>query len=565
MRTAPRLPLLALLCLPAPALCGPSDDVALPPPEAVSAELDLLMEQVWRKEKVEPAAPASDLELLRRASLDLQGVIPDEARVRAFLSDRRPEKRQELVRALIKEEAFARFTALRWSYLLVGREYLFKTYAAKKLMDMKARMDGQGETEAESEPRDDRPVPPLVGWLEDQLQKNAPWDQVVREVVGAKGAADENPATHYMIRHLRDGKAEELAGSAMRLFQGLQIQCAQCHDHPYTEWKQHDFYGVAAFFTRTAARRKPDPDKKDGKGAFEVIDRPDGQIRIAVPPGERGQMVLPRFATGSVIPPGRGVDRRTELGKLMTAADNPWFAKAMVNRFWWFLFGRGLANPVDDLEVGTSKHPEALERLARDFKDSGFDVRRLVEVIALTRAYQLASGGKEETRAAQLELLARMPLRQLSAEQLFFSVVEATGTGDTRTTDLRARARLEKTKLQLLRQFLQTFADDEAEEVVEEGTIPQALLMMNGPVSNDAIRPRPGHPLYDRLFALPELEQRVDLVWVRVLSRPPTPDERRAVRALLERPEAKTAAGQSQAWADVVWALLNSPEFCLNH
>ena len=574
----PRLrPLCLLALLATPALAGPSDEVALPPPEAVSAEVDALMEQVWKEKGIEPAKPASDAELLRRMCLDLHGVIPEEERVRAFLGDKSRAKRQVLVRALLEEEAFARFSALRWSYLLVGREYLFKSFAVKKVMDMRARRQermegmeggtqpGADEMDGEMEPRDDRPVPPLTAWLEDRLRENAPWDQVVRQVVAAQGTVEENPAGHYLVRHLRDGKAEELAGSSMRLFQGLQIQCAQCHDHPYTAWSQHDFYGVAAFFSRAAARRVPDPDAKNGKGGFEVLERPDGQIRIAAPPGERGQMVLPRFTTGQVIPPGKGVARREELGKLLTSPENPWFAKAMVNRFWSFLFGRGIVTPVDDLEVGTSLHPQVLERLARDFRDSGHDVRRLVEVMLLTRAYQLGSAGPVETRAAQQEALARMPLRQLSAEQLFYSVMEATGTGDARTRSLRERARLERTKVQLLRQFLQTFADDEAEEVVEEGTIPQALLLLNGPVSNEAVRPRPGHPLFDRLFKLEGLKARAELVWVRFLGRQPTPDELRTVEKLFARPDGKTAAAQAQGWSDVMWALLNSPEFSFNH
>ena len=565
MRTAAALALLALV---SPALAGPSDDVALPTPEAVAAEVDALMEKAWKAAGVEPAGPASDAVFLRRASLDIQGVIPDEARVRAFLADERPGKRREMIRTLLQEVGFARFTGLRWAYLLVGRDYLYRSLAVKKLAQMQGRM-GAGYGGMSEEDAEDRPVPPLVAWLEDRLQANAPWDGVVRDLVSAKGSADENYATHYLIRHLRDGKAEELAGSAMRLFQGLQIQCAQCHDHPYTAWKQTDFYGIAAFFSRAGARRRADMLAKDGKGAFEVVDRADGQIRIPVagddPRRSTGQLVLPRFATGAVIPPGRNVERRDELARLLTAPENPWFAKAMVNRFWSFLFGRGLANPVDDLEVGTVEHPEVLERLARDFRESGYDVRRLYEVMASTRAYQLASGGKAEGRDEQLALAARMPLRQLSAEQLFFSVLEATATADTRTANPRERARLERLKLGVLRQFLQTFADDEAEEVVEEGTIPQALLLLNGPLSNDAVRPRQGHPLYDRLFQLQGTDARIETIWLRVLGRPATADERKAVEELLRRPESKAAAGQASAWSDVIWALLNSPEFALNH
>lgn len=301
-----------------------------------------------------------------------------------------------------------------------------------------------------------------------------------------------------------------------------------------------------------------------------MFDRDNGQIRIPAPPGETGRMVLPRFLTGEVIRPGGGVDRREELARLMTAPTNPYFARAMVNRVWSFFFGRGIISPVDDLETKDYPHPAVLDLLVRDFKQSGHDMRRLCEVILSTRAYQLSSSGPssasdDDLREAQLSLFARAPLRSLSAEQLFYSVLSATGAEDVRTNDRRARARLERLKLGLLRKFIQTFGDDEGEEVVEEGTIPQALLLLNGPLTNDAIRPRANHPVYERLFRMKSHDERIETIYLRVLGRMPTADERGALRDLLSSDDARAAAGQAQAYADIYWALLNSSEFTFNH
>lgn len=566
------------------ALVGPvqaAPDEAASPRSAteVAAEVDGLMAAGWKQAKLEPVGPASDAEFLRRLWLDVTGVVPDEDVARAFLASDAPDKRRLAIREALGSDGFARSMALRWAYLLVGREYLFRTLqysqverAAERMRDMREAMEG-GMAPGDMEPgyESDGPAPPLAEWLEGKLRSNTPWDQVAREVLTAQGRVDENPATHWVLRYVRDGKAEELAGSAVRVFQGLQIQCAQCHDHPYTDWKQQDFYGVAAFFSRTAARRLPPPEgSKRKQGPFQVFDRDNGQIRIPAPPGETGRMVLPRFLTGEVIRPGGGVDRREELARLMTAPTNPYFARAMVNRVWSFFFGRGIISPVDDLETKDYPHPAVLDLLVRDFKQSGHDMRRLCEVILSTRAYQLSSSGPssasdDDLREAQLSLFARAPLRSLSAEQLFYSVLSATGAEDVRTNDRRARARLERLKLGLLRKFIQTFGDDEGEEVVEEGTIPQALLLLNGPLTNDAIRPRANHPVYERLFRMKSHDERIETIYLRVLGRMPTADERGALRDLLSSDDARAAAGQAQAYADIYWALLNSSEFTFNH
>ncbi len=546
----------------------PDGTKASPPaPVEVARAVDALMAEGWKAAGVEPRERASDAELFRRLHLDATGSIPDEDAVRGFLDSKSPKKWETAVRAALLSSGYARSMGLRWGSVLVGREYLLRTLQYRRAEQMVQALQGgmrEGQTDGYAE--SDGPVPPLVAWLEERLARNAPWDEVARDLISASGPADENYATHFMLRYVRDGKAEELAGATARVFQGIQIQCAQCHDHPYTAWTQADFYGVAAFYARTAARREPPPpDSKRKQGPYVVFDRGAGQIRIPAPPGEQGRLILPRYLTGDVVPPGAAVDRRAELGRLVTGEKNPYFARATVNRVWSYFFGRGLVSPVDDLESTESLHPKVLEHLAADFRASGHDLRRLSEVILLTRAYQLTSAGPERGREPEVAAFARAPLRGLSAEQLFDSILTATGAEDIRTDDRRARARIERTKFALLRTFLQTFGDDEGEEAVDEGTIPQALLMLNGPLTNDAIRPRPGHPVYDRLFRMKDADARIDTIYLRALGRLPSPSERATVTAALEADAAKGPLGQAQAYADVFWSLLNSSEFVFNH
>lgn len=551
------------------------ETTTLATPAQVAAEVDRLMAEGWKAAKVQPRPPASDAEWLRRASLDVTGVIADEEVVRAFLASEAADKRERAIQSMLASDGYARSMGLRWAYLLVGREFLLRSMqyrAAEMMMERRQqrmdRADGGGEAMDDEPSSHEGPVPPLVGWLEQKLATNVPFDQVVRELISATGVADENPAVHYVLKHARGNQeaAAELAGHSMRIFQGLQLQCAQCHDHPYTQWKQQDFYGIAAFFSRVQARRLPAPEGSEQKnGPFEVRDRNDGQIRIPAPPGETGRLVLPRFHTGEVARPGAGVDRRAELARMITATTNPLFARAIVNRVWSFFFARGIIHPVDDLETTDHPHPQVLALLERDFRQSGHDLRRLCEVILRTRAHQLGSAGPEEGRDAELAAFARAPLRTMTAEQLFYSVLSATGAEDVRSRDAGQRRRVERMKANLLKKFVTTFGDDEGQEVVEEGTIPQALMLLNGPLTNEAVRPRPGHAVYERLFRMRSADERIETIYLRTLGRMPDASERAALRELLGTDEARGAAGQAQAYADIYWALLNSAEFGFNH
>lgn len=558
-----------------------AESKALAKPKRVAKEIDRLLEKRWRKEKLKVADTTTDAEFLRRISLDLTGSIPSEEVATRFLSKGGGD-REALIQELLGSKAYARHMATRWANLLVGRRYLIRLRGYKRMMrnqamrrKMAERMMGEkgmdeGSIDGYGE---DNELLTFTEWLERQFSENKPFDQVTSDLLTAEGTPLNNPAVHYMLS-FREGKAPETTGHVMRVFQGLQLQCAQCHDDKYEpEWTQRVFWGVTAFFSRTRIRRQLPPGmtrqeaRKAGKrGPFEVYDVERGQARIPAPPGETGRLVLPEYVTGDVISPAKGVKRRVELAKLITDQENPYFARAIVNRVWSFFFERGIIDPVDAINQDDFALPELMELLETDFRRSGYDLQRLVSILVRTKAYHLSSRGEAEGRADSEELFARMPLRQLSAEQLFYSVAQATGIEDVGNGNRRVRRRLEQMKFRLLQQFVVTFGtEDEEGESVEEGTIPQALMRLNGRLTNDAVRPRPGHPVYDRLFRMNKLDQRINSIYLRVLSRLPSKTERKKVRSFLSQPENRQALHQATATADVIWALLNSAEFSLNH
>jgi hypothetical protein len=573
---------------------GPSDDPPQPTaekkdlksPPKVAKQIDRLLSKRWKKDKVKVAERTSDAEFLRRLSLDLTGSIPSEEVARRFLAKRGGD-REALIEELLASKAYSRHMATRWANLLVGRRYLIRLRTYKRAMRMQRvkrkmaeRMMGEEGMEEKGMDEgsiqgygEDNELLTFSEWLERQFSENKPFDEITTDLLAAEGTPLENPAVHYMLS-FREGQAPEATGHVMRVFQGLQLQCAQCHDDKYEpEWTQRVFWGVTAFFSRTKVRRLPPPGmtrmeakKANKRGPFQVFDMPRGQARIPAPPGETGRLVLPEYITGDVISPAKNVKRRVELAKIITAQDNPYFARAIVNRAWSFFFERGIIDPVDAINQDDFALPELMELLEDDFRRSGYDLRRLVSILTRTKAYHLSSRGKAEGRVEAEELFARMPLRQLAAEQLFYSVVQATGIEDVGNGNRRVRRRLEQMKFRLLRQFVVTFGtEDEDGESVEEGTIPQALMRLNGPLTNNAVRPRPGHPLYDRLFRMEKIGDRIDTIYLRVLSRRATVLERRKVARFLALPENRQALGQATATADVIWALLNSAEFSLNH
>jgi len=505
---------------------------AEPPSEReMAARVDAHLAEVWERERIQPAPPAEDAEFLRRAWLDLCGIIPPLndpdgiSGVRNFLESTDPDKRRRVSERLLAKPTHATHFATIWRNVLLPTDANVQQLGGDALFQ---------------------------SWLRGQFADNVPYDRLASDLLLAKGPVNESgPALFYLALQL---KPEELAASTSRVFLGTQIQCAQCHDHPYDHWQKKDFWGYAAFFAQLL---RPGAQVMQPL-AFQVLDAERGEVTI---PGTT-EVVLPQFLGGDVSADERGTERRERLVKWLVAPDNPYFARAAVNRVWALLFGRGLVHPLDDFgKHNAASHPALLDDLAAYFIETHYDVNRLIRVLTQTRAYQLSSrstaGGDDRG-----EMFARMAIKSLSAEQLYDCLIEAMRR---RQTAVPAGARfIAAGGFDPVRQtFLSSFRAPGQGATEYEGGIPLALTLMNGPT----IRQATDLSQSDLLVALEapffSNDERVEVLFLSALSRPPSSQEREKFVSHVEG--AQRGLGTRQALSDVLWALLNTAEFALNH
>jgi hypothetical protein len=539
--------------------CAPlrSGTEGAPPAPAVRTEglnpgaIDPLIETLWREAKVTPAPAADDGAFLRRASLDLVGRIPSLAEARAFLADAAADKRGRAVDRLLASHEFAEHWGDVYADLLFGQE--------RKAAKLERQYDPQA-------------------WLVKAFEDNRGYDQIARALLTASGDLRENGAVGFVVSRAKGGGGPEaVTGAAARIFLGLQIQCAQCHDHPYDKrWKQEDFYGLVAYFARTKAKGEkvttdlrqmnammdadmtpapaPAPGKKQkAMKTLVLIDVNRGEARMRRPHSEEDQVVSPRFL-GREVTPEKGESRRQALARAILASDL--FAKSMVARTWAQLFGVGLVDPWDDLGgERDEKHPALLVALARDFASSGYDIKRLLRTIVLSTAYARASSG-----AGGVEAFARAGVRPLSPEQLFHSLVVSTGAEEMARRK-RDPERMEKRLLQSFREYQFVFGDDEMAEANRfDGSVPQSLLLLNGELTNGGTRSEDGGVLAQVLAASNDPATRVDDLFLAVYTRRPSAEERAPLVEYLRGQRNARAA-----YEDVFFALATSTEAITNH
>ncbi len=504
---------------------------ATPTQPQMSQRIDTLLAQRWERDNAQPAPAASDAEFLRRAALDLTGVIPNVSQVRAFLADTRPDKRARLIDRLLQHPRHAAHLANVWREALIPSDPNVN------------RFSGYAGFEA---------------WLRGRFADNAPYDEIATQLLLANGAATQpGPALFYTAVEL---KPEELAGSASRILLGVQIQCAQCHDHPFDHWTRRDFWGFAAFFARLERPQAPQ------RQVARVADARTGEVKL---PGS-DEVVAPRFLNGAVSADG-GLNRRVRLATWLTARENPFFARAAVNRVWGQLFGRGLVNPIDDMgKHNPPSHPELLDQLADYFIATRFDLRNLFRTLANTQAYQLSSASAEGEAEADSALFARMAIKSFTAEQLYDCLAEAMRRRSSQS-GAQQRSAFGRGFDANRQTFLAKFQAPTQGATEYQSGIPQALTLMNGAYVGEAT----DLARSDLLIALEAPffsdEQRVETLFLSTLSRLPSEEERAIfvarVRGSRHSPSAADGSDSDrrQALGDVLWALLNSAEFTLNH
>jgi hypothetical protein len=403
-------------------------------------------------------------------------------------------------------------------------------------------------------------VPGFEAWLRKRLTDNASFDAIAREILTVtvdprnavnpfQGQGDVSPAGFYQAKEL---KPENLAAGTARIFLGVRIECAQCHDHPFDNWKREQFWSYAAFF---AGMQRDAGTQQQGvlDSIRELFDR-----RELVIPGT-GQLVKPAYLDGTEPKLKFRESARGTLADWMASGENPYFSKTAANRMWGRFFGVGIVNPVDDFTADNPpSHPELLELLAREFAAHKFDVKFLIRAITASKTYQLSS---RQTHASQENprLFARMSLKGLTPEQLFDSIAQATGYYEPYAN--RDPFAMQNNSPRT--EFLQMFDNSRDAVTEQQTTILQALAMMNGQFVSDATSLEKSATLA-AVAEFPQMTtvERIETLYLAALSRLPRADELERLVPYVDKGGA--AKDPKKALGDLFWALLNSSEFLLN-
>lgn len=490
----------------------------------------------WQANNVEPADVADDSEWVRRVHLDIVGHIPDMETVEKFLADKSKSKRAELIDKLLDDAGYVRNLTTIWSNLLIGRTAM--------------RQDRIS--------RDD-----LKKFLRQSFSKNRAWSEIVFDLLSAEGDMRENGATNFLMAHLNDGAVPATAISA-KLFLGLQVQCTQCHNHPFNDWKQDQFWEFNSFFKQARRQEHRKYNEKTGRMDFDYSELVPVDFEGPVYFEKRNglmQVAYPKFG-GTEVNPDKYTNRRQELAKLVIQGEKPYIADAMVNRMWGHFFGYGFTKPVDDMGPhNPPSNPVLLERLAREFVKVNYDLKQLVRWICNSEAYNLTSrmkptNAKDNPSAGETPMFSHVYVKSMSAEQLYDSLIVATNAHKAGRSSWE---KAEEQRKQWLGQFFQTFGTDENDEATSfDGTIPQALTLMNGALIENAVSASKGSLLNDVLTSKGGDNEKIKKLYLATLSRAPSQNEIRAATTILK-------STPKEAYQDLYWALLNSNEFIFVH
>ncbi|HJZ59402.1 MAG TPA: DUF1549 and DUF1553 domain-containing protein [Gemmataceae bacterium] len=488
---------------------------------ALAKLIDAQIDRKLAEAKIPASLACSDEEFVRRVYLDLTGVIPPADKAKEFLDSTDPDKRAKLIDELLADPNFGRRLSDIWQAKLMPRG------------------------------SDNRFVlrEPFIKWLEENFNKNTPWDQLVYQLVTATGTVEENPAVTYF---LSNRSVDKLTDSVSQNFLGLQLQCAQCHNHPFTEWKQTEYWGMAAFFSKV----QPENPRNANKGADNSkigVTEGAGKSRLKDFFPESAKEVPAKVLGGPTVQISATEPYRPVLAKWMTAPGNPYFARAMTNRTWALLFGSGFINPVNDmLPENVPSNPELLDALTRQFAADGFDLKHLYRAICNTKAYQRTSKPLPQNKNDD-QFFSHMTIKIMSPEQLYDSLARVTGGGEGRPARPAAGAGRggPGNGRDAFVQFYLAGADT-ANPTEYEAGIPQALRLMNSRIT--------GNPAVIRTFAGPKdtPAQVIEKIYLAALSRRPTKAELDRLTQYVTK-----AASPTEAYGDILWAVLNSSEFAM--
>jgi hypothetical protein len=501
------------------------------------------------KEKVAPAGLAGDAVFMRRLYLDLVGTIPTYEEIKQFLDDKDADKRAKLIDKLLDDPRYAGHQARNYDLILFGRKPPDNELTTRREVFQK--------------------------WLREKFAKNEPYNVWARELLLAEGATYDGPAMFYAQYR---SKPEDTAEAVSRIFLGTQIHCARCHDHPFDKWKQTDFYGMAGFFVRLNYVET----NQGGKRHYILAEKSSGEVLFTGPaatqtPGKKGDPVPARFLGGDLLeepplpkdfkepdlkgnknPPKPLFSRKEKFADWVTKPDNPYFTKAIVNRVWAQFMGRGLADPVDNIRLG---HPVPLAQLFAALEEQliahNYDLKWLVREVVNSQTYQMSAKG--ESNEALPRWYDRARVRPLTVEEIEACWRVATGFD---AALLASGGKPETTKIPDEPYFKMYYGEPTNGRGEFQPGLNEHLFMNNsGNLRQSMIQPKKGNLADSIVTSKAPWEERVDQLFLAVLTRPPTETERKKFVDYLTADE----KNPGPAVEEVIWVLLNTAEFRFNH
>ncbi len=486
--------------------------------------IDTFVFNKLKKLRIPPAELCDDGTFIRRAFVDILGNIPSEEETQAFLADADPAKREKLVDILLERPEFVDVWAMKWAEAL-------------RVAEIPNVLDRKGMNRYND-------------WLRQAISANTPMDQLVRELLGAKGGNFTNPAANFYVIE-RDPLL--MAENVAQVFLGIQLKCAQCHNHPFERWTMDDYYSFSAFFAQVGRKGSSDPRESI------IFNSGGGEVKHA----NTGQNMAPKFLAGET-PDVAGKDRRVVLAEWITSPENPWFAKNLANRVWAHFLGAGIVDPPDDVRVtNPPTNPMLLEELGDKMREYNYDLRKLVRDICTSYTYQMSTHPRDPGNN-DARNFSHAQVRRLTSEQMLDAIVKVTGN-DVKFANLPLGA----TASQVAGgesgvYFLKVFGRPMRETVCTcertgDPNLSQSLHLINGDTIDNAIKGAGG--LLDSLLAeeVPH-DQIIDRLYLAAVSRTPTEEEKTTLNGYVEAAENKR-----EALEDVFWSMLNSKEFIFQH
>ncbi|MBI1320374.1 MAG: DUF1549 domain-containing protein [Candidatus Hydrogenedens sp.] len=476
-----------------------------------------------RKVRVPPAERCSDTAFVRRLYLDVLGTVPTIEEAEEFLNDPAPDKRAKLIDKLIERPEFSNLWAMKWAEVL-------------RIKPVPNILDEKGMNRYND-------------WLRQNIAANRPMDELVRDLLTAEGGNFTNPASNFFVI---ESDPTVLAENVAQVFMGVQLKCAQCHNHPFERWTMNDYYGFAAFFAQVGRKNSTDPRERI------IYDSRSGEVKHL----HTQEVMAPRYLGGDLADV-QNRDRRKALAEWLTAPENPWFAKNIANRVWAHFLGGGIVDPPDDVRVtNPPANPDLLDELGRRMVEYKYDLRSLVRDVCNSYTYQMSTRPRTE-ESGDTRNFAVARLRRLTAEQMLEAISVATRT-DVKFAGLPLGSKPVEIAGQSSNYFLNIFGRPARDSVctcdrTNEPTLAQSLHLINGDTINAAIQ-KPEGALAGWIAEEIPTNEAVRRMYLAAVARPPSEEEVAQVEQYVNESEDKKAALE-----DAFWSVLNSKEFIFNH